>query len=94
MTRTIVLFTLSVILLTASGSATSSSFVEVTRNLTSMPLAFTANQGQWDEEVKFRANAGGATMWFAAESAVVIGGDGVGKMGCAVNRRHIEALTD
>ena len=35
----------------------------VMKNLTSMPLAFTENQGQWDEKVLFRANTGGATMW-------------------------------
>gem|GEM_PF-595053 len=44
--------------------------VQVTRNLTSMPLAFTENQGQWGENALFRANAGGATMWFTAEGAV------------------------
>jgi hypothetical protein len=33
----------------------------------SMPLAFTENQGQWDERVKFRANAGGATIWFTED---------------------------
>jgi len=37
--------------------------------LTSMPLAFTENQGQWDEQVLFRANAGGATMWFTKDGA-------------------------
>jgi Dockerin type I domain/Beta-propeller repeat len=31
------------------------------------PLAFTENQGQWDERVKFRADAGGAIMWFSEE---------------------------
>jgi len=31
------------------------------------PLAFTENQGQWDEPVKFRADAGGAVMWFTEE---------------------------
>jgi hypothetical protein len=35
----------------------------VTQNLTSMPLAFTKNMGQWDERALFRADAGGATMW-------------------------------
>ena len=30
------------------------------------PLAFTKNMGQWDEQVLFRANAGGVTTWFAA----------------------------
>ena len=37
------------------------------RRMTTMPLAFTENHGQWDERVKFRANAGGATMWFTTE---------------------------
>ncbi len=41
----------------------------VMRNLSSMPLAFTENQGQWDEKVLFRANAGGATMWFTKDGA-------------------------
>ncbi|MFH1891574.1 MAG: SBBP repeat-containing protein [Candidatus Zixiibacteriota bacterium] len=31
------------------------------------PLPFTKNMGQWDERVKFRASAGGATIWFAAD---------------------------
>ena len=31
----------------------------VTQNLTSMPLAFTQNMGQWDERALFRAGAGG-----------------------------------
>jgi len=35
-----------------------------------MPLAFTENLGQWDEKALFRANAGGATMWFTTEGAV------------------------
>jgi len=34
------------------------------RNLSSMPLAFTENEGQWDDQALFRANAGGVTMWF------------------------------
>ncbi len=32
-----------------------------------MPLAFTENHGQWDDRVQFRANAGGATMWFTTD---------------------------
>ena len=43
--------------------------VTITRNIASMPLAFTENQGQWDEQVLFRANAGGATMWFTQGGA-------------------------
>jgi len=36
----------------------------VTQNLTSRPLAFTQNMGQWDERVLFRADACGTVMWF------------------------------
>ncbi len=39
------------------------------QNFYSLPLYFTENQGQWDARVKFRANAGGATMWFAPDGA-------------------------
>jgi len=37
------------------------------QSLNKMPLAFTKNMGQWDDRVLFRANAGGATMWFTKE---------------------------
>ena len=43
--------------------------VTITRNIASVPLAFTENQGQWHEQVSFRANAGGATMWFTSDGA-------------------------
>jgi hypothetical protein len=36
-------------------------------SLNKMPLAFTQNNGQWDDRVLFRANAGGATMWFTKD---------------------------
>jgi hypothetical protein len=39
----------------------------VVQKMSQMPLAFTKNMGQWDERVLFRANAGGATMWFTKE---------------------------
>ena len=32
-----------------------------------MQLAFTKNMGQWDDRVLFRADAGGATMWFTKD---------------------------
>ncbi len=51
-------------------AASNGSNLQVTKNLTSMPLAFTENQGQWDEQVLYRANAGGATMWFTKDGAV------------------------
>lgn len=48
---------------------TNPSNFQISKNITSMPLAFTANQGQWDEKVLFRANAAGATMWFSSDGA-------------------------
>ncbi|TFH02139.1 MAG: T9SS type A sorting domain-containing protein [Calditrichales bacterium] len=45
------------------------SIAEVNKNLASMPLVFTKNQGQWDDKVMFRSNVGGATMWFAKSGA-------------------------
>jgi len=53
----------------ARGRQMSTSAPKVITGLTSMPLAFTENQGQWDEQVLFRANAGGATMWFTKDGA-------------------------
>ena len=38
-------------------------------SMSSMPLAFTANQGQWDDSVLFRSDAGGATFWFTTSGA-------------------------
>ena len=43
--------------------------LNVITGLASMPLAFTENQGQWDDQVLFRANAGSATMWFTRDGA-------------------------
>lgn len=69
---------LLLVLVSLTAAATSSkesitkdnlSNVRITRNMASMPLAFTANQGQWNDKVMFRANAGGATMWFASDGA-------------------------
>jgi|GEM_PF-3221085 len=37
------------------------------QKMNQMPLTFTKNVGQWDERVLFRANSGGATMWFTKE---------------------------
>jgi hypothetical protein len=62
----VLLITVSVGLASSDISTTSAT---VMKGLTSMPLAFTENQGQWDEKVLFRANAGGATMWFTHDGA-------------------------
>ncbi len=53
-----------IILIVAVLSNANDHTISVTKNLASMPIAFTENQGQWDDEVLYRANAGGATMWF------------------------------
>lgn len=53
----VVYVALAVLLLAVTGATTTDQSIEVTRNLTSMPLAFTENQGQWDDKVQFRANA-------------------------------------
>ncbi len=39
-------------------------FASDASSIKQMPIAFTKNMGQWDEQVLYRANAGGATMWF------------------------------
>ena len=68
MTRLIILAALSTLVLAISAPA-SQPVVNATKNLTSMPLAFTENQGQWDSQVLFRTDAGGATMWFGSDGA-------------------------
>jgi hypothetical protein len=41
----------------------------VTQNLSAIPLSFTQNNGQWPDSILYRANAGGATMWFTPNGA-------------------------
>ena len=50
----------------ASSAQTSEDIdrASVTQNLTAMPLPFTKNMGQWPDSILYRADAGGATMWF------------------------------
>ena len=50
----------------------SSDEMQVMQSLSSMPLAFTQNNGQWPDSILFRANAGGATMWFTPSGATDI----------------------
>ncbi len=68
MKHQIVLSTLMTLLIAVSVLAFQPA-VNVTKNLTSMPLAFTENQGQWEPQVLFRAEAGGAAMWFTSDGA-------------------------
>ena len=42
----------------------------IMNNLSSMPLTFTENRGQWDENALFRAEAGGAIFWFCKDQVV------------------------
>ena len=48
-------------------ATTTSSTSPTVQKLNQMPVAFTKNMGQWDDRVLFRADAGGATMWFTKE---------------------------
>jgi len=41
-------------------------------NLSSIPLAFTENRGQWDDKALFKAEAGGATFWFCQDEVVYV----------------------
>ena len=68
MKQAVTMATAFLLSLAVSGLAVQPS-VNVTNKLTSMPLTFTENQGQWDAQVLFRADAGGATMWFTGEGA-------------------------
>ena len=49
------------------GSLIAANTQPTIQSFNKMPLAFTRNMGQWDDRVLFRANAGGATMWFTKE---------------------------
>ncbi len=41
--------------------------VGFSNSLSSMPIAFTKNIGQWPDSILFRASGGGATMWFTRD---------------------------
>jgi hypothetical protein len=49
------------------GSILAANTPSTIQSLNKTPLSFTKNVGQWDDRVLFRANAGGATMWFTKE---------------------------
>jgi hypothetical protein len=62
----IAMFTVSAV---ASAVSESPSGLAV-QQMASRSIAFTQNSGQWDEQVLFRADAGGATMWFCKDRVV------------------------
>jgi YHS domain-containing protein len=41
-------------------------------NLSSMPLSFTENRGQWNEKALFKTEAGGATFWFCSDEVAYV----------------------
>lgn len=55
----------------APGASISDRDQEInTRGLTRHQISFTKNVGQWDGQVLFRANAGGATIWITRNGVV------------------------
>jgi hypothetical protein len=68
LSKTALILTVVLLLLVSTLMATTTPNPSTTiQKMNQMPLAFTKNMGQWDERVLFRANAGGATMWFTKE---------------------------
>ncbi len=68
--RSIALAVLSLTILVLPALAPATTQVNegyIATNLNGMPLAFTQNNGQWDEQVLFRADAGLATVWITKE---------------------------
>ncbi len=53
--------------LSTETSQSDQSSIFTVEQLDLMPLAFTENVGQWDDRVQFKANAGGAAMWFTTD---------------------------
>ena len=49
------------------GSILAANTQPTIQSINKMPLSFTKNMGQWDDRVLFRANTGGATIWFTKE---------------------------
>ena len=58
---------LGFIIVVICGSLFAANTQPMVQSFNKMPLAFTKNMGQWDDRVLFRANAGGATLWFTKE---------------------------
>jgi len=63
----LILTTLSLLMVSILTATTTSNPSPTIQKMNQMPLSFTKNMGQWDDRVLFRANAGGATMWFTKE---------------------------
>jgi hypothetical protein len=68
--KTIASALVAVLVMAAFGFASDLTTLATTRSLGKSPIAFTQNNGQWDEQVLFRADAGGATVWFCKDRVV------------------------
>ena len=65
--NTVILIVLSLLMVSALMATTNPNSSTTLQKMSQMPLAFTKNMGQWDEGVLFRADVGGATMWFTKD---------------------------
>ena len=54
------------------GSLFAANTLPTIQSINKMPLSFTKNMGQWDDRVLFRANTGGATIWFTKEGVELL----------------------
>ena len=63
----LILAMFSLLIVSALMATTNPNSSTAIQKMDQMPLSFTKNMGQWDDRVLFRANAGGATMWFTKE---------------------------
>ena len=66
----VISFIVIILIFAFCGPISASPDIQVMKNITSVPMTFTENKGQWDEQVLFRADAGGATMWFTEDGTV------------------------
>jgi len=65
--KALILTVLSLLVVSTLTATTNPNSSTTVQKMNQMPLAFTKNVGQWDDRVLFRADAGGATMWFTKE---------------------------
>ena len=65
--KALILTVLSLLMASTLTATTNPNSSTTIQKMNQMPLSFTKNMGQWDDRVLFRANAGGATMWFTKD---------------------------
>ena len=65
--KALILTVLSLLVVCTVMATTTPNSSAPIQQMNQMPLSFTKNMGQWDDRVLYRANSGGATMWFTKE---------------------------